>query len=578
MRHMKSDHWLRRAAQLFESGKLAQAEKLARQNFKAEPTAAANLLAGVALKRGDLVSAQKFLARALRESPDALAIRMNLINVARQAGDESTALKNLEFVVANAPGDAAAQYDLGCLYLDVGRIDGAISALSESDRISPDPATKERLAEAYLRAERVEDAAGAAMSAIAGGRESAQLHYIVGRNLLASNKVGLAVESFHKALALDPEHVTSLVDISRAKALLTDIVGARHAARRALEIRPCVSVGSHAAAFRVAVLHEMKSGYFRGKNAGLSAYRSGNFPSQLEMEGARVDHFAVDLTRTDQGFGDAQADIVLNNLVNGNVLQKEMAFDAARRACAAFDAPVVNPPEAAVKTTRQNTYDLLKDSDLYIFPSIMTFRAIGTDRRQSSDRIIAEVGAPVILRPASSQVGGGAVLCRTEDEIRARVAGWAYGSLCAIRFYDCRDEGGNAVQYRICVLDGRFYPNRRNVAPTWHSHGGDREAMGWYENGFAAAEERFLDDPASVLGGAPETVLRPFLERLELDIFGVDFGVDQDGRVIIFETNASMNLSNSKHFAFCPYKVAHEERFLNDVRDYLARRAGKTGV
>jgi len=575
MRPLNNNHWLRRAAQLYESGKLDQAEKLARQNFKAEPTAAANLMAGVALKRGDLEAAKKYLERALRESPDALAIRMNLISVARQSGDAATALRHLEVVAANAPRDAASQFDLGCLYLDLERVEDAIDAFRKCDAIRPFPATKARLAEALIRADRVKDAAPVALAAIAGGQESAFLHYVVGRNLLAASKPGLAAECFEKALSLDPDHEHSLIALSIAKSGRRDILGARSATRRVLELRPFVSVGPRDAPLRVATTHAMVSGYFSGDRPDHSVYRSGNYPSLLAYDDVRIDHYPVDLMRTDQEFDDHRADIVLNNIVNGDLLQSETAFRAARRAVEAFGAPVVNDPEAAARTTRQENYERFKDAESFVFPAIHTFRAIGADRSEISDQVIDKIGVPVILRPARTQLGGGAVLCRTAEDLREKLASWKYEDVSAIRYYDCRDERGNARQFRIAALAGELYPERVNVAPYWHSHGYDRAALGWYENGYDAYEKRFLEDPGSVIGADPARVFKPFLDRLGLEIFGIDFGLGAEGRIIIFEANASMNLFNPKSNAFCPYKVASVEAFQRRVREYLMQRAGK---
>ena len=53
-------------------------------------------------------------------------------------------------------------------------------------------------------------------------------------------------------------------------------------------------------------------------------------------------------------------------------------------------------------------------------------------------------------------------------------------------------------------------------------------------------ELAFLAHPESVLGARPMAAIRAIGERLDLDYGGVDFGLTADGRVLVFEANATM--------------------------------------
>jgi hypothetical protein len=55
-------------------------------------------------------------------------------------------------------------------------------------------------------------------------------------------------------------------------------------------------------------------------------------------------------------------------------------------------------------------------------------------------------------------------------------------------------------------------------------------------------EERFLRDPGQAFGAAHFETLRTIRDRIGLDYFGIDCGLDRDNHLVVFEVNASMLL------------------------------------
>jgi glutathione synthase/RimK-type ligase-like ATP-grasp enzyme len=53
-------------------------------------------------------------------------------------------------------------------------------------------------------------------------------------------------------------------------------------------------------------------------------------------------------------------------------------------------------------------------------------------------------------------------------------------------------------------------------------------------------EAAFLNDSAAVFGPAQMQALQTIRERVGLDYFGIDCGLDASGNVVVFEVNASM--------------------------------------
>jgi glutathione synthase/RimK-type ligase-like ATP-grasp enzyme len=69
-----------------------------------------------------------------------------------------------------------------------------------------------------------------------------------------------------------------------------------------------------------------------------------------------------------------------------------------------------------------------------------------------------------------------------------------------------------------------------------------------------AEEHRFIDDPRAVLGAAAMTAIGDIGRRLDLDYAGIDFGVLPDGRVLLFEANATMLVHPEAHDGVFAYK------------------------
>jgi len=90
-------------------------------------------------------------------------------------------------------------------------------------------------------------------------------------------------------------------------------------------------------------------------------------------------------------------------------------------------------------------------------------------------------------------------------------------------------------------------------------------------------EKRICDDPEGQLGRSTTRALRTIRDRIPLDVFGIDFDVDAEGRLVFYEANATMNLfSTARKEVPNPkeagdrLKAAFQRYFMS-----LATRAGK---
>ena len=90
------------------------------------------------------------------------------------------------------------------------------------------------------------------------------------------------------------------------------------------------------------------------------------------------------------------------------------------------------------------------------------------------------------------------------------------------------------------MVDGVLYPLHLAIAERWDVHYFS-SAMGDRAD-YRAEEARFLDDPVATLGAAAWDALASVRDALGLDYAGIDFALDGDGRVVVFEANAAMTV------------------------------------
>ena len=89
-------------------------------------------------------------------------------------------------------------------------------------------------------------------------------------------------------------------------------------------------------------------------------------------------------------------------------------------------------------------------------------------------------------------------------------------------------------------------------------------------------EAAFLNDPRAVFTPAHYQALGAIRDRIGLDYFGIDCGLDRAGSLIVFEVNASMLVHEDN--AEFPYKDRHVRAIKTAFDAMLRKRAGLDGA
>jgi len=110
--------------------------------------------------------------------------------------------------------------------------------------------------------------------------------------------------------------------------------------------------------------------------------------------------------------------------------------------------------------------------------------------------------------------------------------------LIAIAYVDTRSPDGAWRKYRVLAIDGVLYPLHLAIAHRWDVHYFSSEMFDRAD--YRLEEERFLANPRLTLGTRAWDALGRVRDELGLDYAGIDFGLDPQRNVLVYEANAAM--------------------------------------
>ena len=203
---------------------------------------------------------------------------------------------------------------------------------------------------------------------------------------------------------------------------------------------------------------------------------------------------------------------------------------------------VINKPEAVLRTTRDQVARLLAGVPGLIVPK--TLRLNGRKPGVAASAIAkAGLAPPIILRVVGTHSGK---IIGLFDSIEEAVTALGPGEHVAIQFVDFAGADGLYRKYRVFFIGPRVVLRHMLVSDHWNVHAKDRGRF-MAEHPDAVAEERAMLESNDPWPPQIRTVLEAIRERMPLDFFGMDFGITPDGKVVLFEANATMSF-----FPFSP--------------------------
>ena len=488
-----------------------------------DPAQAHALLGRTLLAAGRAAEAVEAYRTAATLAPLNLQVFSGLALALLSAGDLESALEVAETVTAVAPNLADGWYARGRALLLLRRPLPAAEAFARGLELSPDEARLHLgLGDAYAEVYRERDAIAHLALAAALDPASKWAHANLGSVLYRNGELDGAEHHCRQALALDP----GLAGAHRNLAGILADRGQAEAARRHRD-----------AAFSGANIEVHSPPHPRATVLVLTTCDSGNIPHRHLLPTdryARIDWF-VEYATPGQSAELPAYDAAFNIIGDADFSDPTQATVEAF--VQASGRRVLNHPARIGPTRRDRLPALLEGIEGLAIP-----RAARLDPEAAPGVDLAAwtraqgLALPLLLRPIGSHGGQGLMLAASEAELAGFDA--SLGAY-ATEFCDFSSPAdGRFRKYRAIFVDRRPYPYHLGISEHWLVH--YATSLTPADPAFQAEELRFLEDPEHALGAGAWAAVGAIGRRLDMDYAGVDFAVLPDGRVLVFEANATM--------------------------------------
>jgi glutathione synthase/RimK-type ligase-like ATP-grasp enzyme len=199
---------------------------------------------------------------------------------------------------------------------------------------------------------------------------------------------------------------------------------------------------------------------------------------------------------------------------------------------------IVNRPEAVLRSTRDQVARRLAGIAGLWVPRTVRVRA---SKPAIATQTIARAGLqlPIIVREAGTHTGRIVGLFDNLEAIQAELD-WSNDHI-ATEFVDFRSADGFYRKYRVFFIGRHIIFRHMLVSDEWNVHAKDRRRVMADRPELLEEEERMFAITGGAFPPGVGKVLETVRERMGLDFFGMDFGIANDGRVVLFEANATMN-------------------------------------
>jgi tetratricopeptide (TPR) repeat protein len=249
------------------------------------------------------------------------------------------------------------------------------------------------------------------------------------------------------------------------------------------------------------------------------------------------------------------------------------ALRAAQAIVVRSGAPVVNPPSRVLATGRADSAVLLRG-----IPGVVTADTVHLPKdllakpEGSAEIVRRGFSYPFLLRSPGYHLGRYFRLVSNEKELAPAVASLPGSELTVIRYLDGRGQDGKMRKYRVMMIGGELYPAHLALSSEhWKVHYVSADMDDGPKN--RAEDEAFLRDMKSAIGERALRAIEGIRDRLALDYAGVDFGLDGEGNLLLYEANACMYVPPPDSDPKWDYRRAPVARILEATRQMVHQKA-----
>jgi hypothetical protein len=375
--------------------------------------------------------------------------------------------------------------------------------------------------------------------------------------LLEDSELAEAKNLYEAALAADPAHAYAHQGLANALARLGDESGAR--------IHRDLGFKDHSVVVKP----------YRGIKTPLRvllivSVRGGNIPTGIILD----DHI-FEVTALYAEYHDRQTPLPAHDIVFNAIGDADLCGDVLETVVQIVrlsGKPAINPPALIRDTGRLANANRLSTLADVVVPR-MALLSRAALAQADGNATIAERGLnyPLLLRIPGFHTGQNFLRVETSNGLPAVIEQLPGAEILAIEYLDARGSDRLARKYRVLFIGGKLYPLHLAISESWKVH--------YFTSDMAKnadhrrEEERFLTDMPGVLGARAMKGLQELRDTLGLDYGGADFALAADGRLLLFEANATMAIVPPPRDAMWHYRRAPVQNAIKAVQTMLCDRA-----
>lgn len=499
-------------------------------------------------------------------------------------GETEQAIQTWQQALVLRPDSIDVLNNLGCALHADGLVDEAMKSYRAAMVINPDSAEVQFNSASVLHGQRQLN------EAVLGYREAirlkpnyAEAHNNLGNALKELKHFELAELSYQQAIFLRPDSVEAHCNLAILYSLWQRNDLAEEWYRRAQALKPDhVTTNRNLAAIlandgRLAEARKYMDIAYRQKNWFLEqrydVHRTVLILLSSERGNVPVEHlFPHENNNTiewivEYDANPAQPDLPHYDLVFNAMGEPDMTSCFTGQVqqfiqhCA---KPVLNLPESVARTARDRAFELFGSVDDLVLPNVW--------RWDIDAALPTGLVWPLLARPAGSHGGEG--LTRVNDVLELDRLRQAYAgrALYLNAWHEYRSEDGFYRKYRMVFIDGKPFPYHLAISTRWMVHYATADMLVDWK---LEEERRFLDNPIAVLGSRGMAVMQAIGRRMGLAFAGADVALLPDGRVLLFEANATMLVHPEREQEKLLFKNKYVDRIYAAFDALLASHTNK---
>lgn len=534
------------------------------------------------------------MKKAVALAPYNPDVHNNLGLVLRNLGRLVEAADSCRKAVQLMPDYSEAHYVLGMILRDLGALDEAEKSCRKAVSLNPESVAYKfnlaNLLSVSSRGEQVEEAKSLFLDIIKFEPTHFGAWNNLGRILFETGYTSAARTAYTAAITYHPNEVTAQANLGNVLLDQGELTAAEKHFRIALELNSDLTDAHRGLA---SILHrlgrEEESLYHRDRGFGkhpltIIPYRGREVALQLlvlasALEGNIPWRFLIDsavfhTTIIAVEYYDTQMPLPAHQLIFNAIGDADLCLDGldrANRLIKGSVTPVINLPEAVMPTGRMMNAQRLGKIAGVITPRMLLISKQEIHSGQALAELLqTEIGFPVLLRSPHFHGGNYFVCVESPDALKTAAEELPGESLLAIQYLDSRSADHLFRKFRVMSINGALYPIHLAISRQWKVHYFSSDMA---ENEEYRKEEKvFLKDFAAYLGATVISILEKIAANLRLDYCGIDFGIDPNGYIILYEANSTMVINPPTREKLWDYKHEAINNALGATRKMFLER------